>query len=272
MQLAPQLGFSGGGLGVYVEQPLQPAQAALGANANKAATSMCRTETFMDGLQATLACEVQVRRPRPENSLGARGATLAFDGSVIDERQFHPDTQSLLAYARILADGGSPPSDASPDRLADRLFVLDRREHSLYMRAVGASMALHLGRAIDRGFAALWVEPDQAMIRAFVERIAASAQPGVLKAEMEREDGVVLEAEILLTPLRALGSDIDRQLGMFQPLGPPPAMQSSLRAMRTLAIFPPPPVAPAPPAKQPPPRPRPLMRLVVNNCSDLTSP
>jgi hypothetical protein len=192
---------------------------------------------------------------------------------VIDERQFHPDTQSLLAYARVLASGGAPPTDASPDRLADRLFVLDRRARALYMRAVGANMALHLGRAIDRGFASLWVAPDQDLIRAFVERIAASSQPGVLRAEMEREDGVVLQAEVLLTPLRALGSDIDRQLGLFQPLGPPPATQSSLRAMRTLAIFPPPPSLQAPaPAERPKPRPRPLIRLVVNNSSDLTSP
>jgi len=175
------------------------------------------------------------------------------------EETFHPDTRALLAYGRALAGTG----DAAPrqpaaktDRLAERLFVVDRlADARLVVRTFGTELVTLFGADLrDGDFAALWPIADRALLDAFVVAIGFAGQPGIVRADALSADGARFGAEILLTPLHMPSGAADRYLGLFQPLGGEAYAADALVALRLGALYP-------PEARLPPPAPR----LVVSN-------
>jgi hypothetical protein len=175
------------------------------------------------------------------------------------EETFHPDTRALLAYGRALAGLGDPPPrqhGQNADRLAERLFVVDRAGERLLVRTFGAELIALFGADLrDRDLVALWPMADRRLVQAFVAAVADAGQPGILRVAAETEDGARLGAELLLTPLRTHVAATDRYLGLFQPLGGEALLAGkALVRLRLGALHP-------PEARMVPPPPR----LVVSN-------
>jgi hypothetical protein len=175
------------------------------------------------------------------------------------EETFHPDTRALLAYGRVLAGTGDPPArplaHGGADRLAERLFVMDRQPDArLIVRTFGAELVTLFGSDLrERDFAELWTPADRPLLRAFVAAVGAAGQPGILRTHAESAGGCRFGAEILVTPLRTPPAASDRYLGLFQPLGGE-AFVGTVARLRLGSLHPP--EARLPPAP---------LRLVVRN-------
>jgi hypothetical protein len=164
---------------------------------------------------------------------------------MMAESTFHPDTRTLLAYSRAL-NGQSGQARGlgakSADRLAERLFVLDRRTYGvLALRTFGGELASLFGADLrGRDFASLWSSGDQILVRAFSETIAAVGQPGVIQCLGETAEGRRLGLEVALAPLTLTGGVEGRQLGFIQPLGGEDMMRGRAVARLVLAALHPP--------------------------------
>ncbi len=161
------------------------------------------------------------------------------------EESFHPDTRALLAYGRVLAGSGDPPprqpgQAGGADRLAERLFVMDRQgDGRLMIRTFGAELVSLFGADLrDRDFADLWPRADRPLLMAFITAVADAGQPGIVRANAESQGGARLGAEILITPLRTPPLTSDRYLGLFQPLGGE-AFLAGVARLRLGALYPP---------------------------------
>lgn len=178
------------------------------------------------------------------------------------EESFHPDTRALLAYGRVLAGSGDPPprrpdQAGRADRLAERLFVVDRlASGALMVRTFGAELVTLFGGDLrERDLLSLWPEGDRVLLSAFVQAVAAAAQPGILRVTAESAGGARFGAEILITPLRTPPLAADRYLGLFQPLGGE-AFADGVARLKLGSLH--------PPETRPSPAPAQL-RLVVSN-------
>jgi len=177
---------------------------------------------------------------------------------MLGEETFHPDTRALLSYGRALAGIGSAPTGGGAAGLAGRLFVLDRlASDRLHVRTFGADLVHLFGRDLrEADLRALFFDPDQALLSAFVMAVEAANEPGVARLMAETSDGRRLGAELLLTPLRSDAHKADRLLGLFQPLGGEGLLEGRpITRLKLGALHPPFARAPAPSG----------LKLVVNN-------
>lgn len=172
------------------------------------------------------------------------------------EETFHPDTRALLGHGRELAGQGGPGRRRRAEHVLQRLFVFERTPDGRWpVRTCGAEVAERFGRDLcDTDFACFWLHPDQRLLAAFIDAIAAAQAPGIIRGVGETACGAHLGVELLITPLKVEPCFGERFLGMLQPLGGESFLEGRpLIRLRAGALH--------PPAAKPPP----TVRLVVSN-------
>lgn len=161
---------------------------------------------------------------------------------MMGEETFHPDTRALLAYGRALAGVGAAPKKGGADHVLDRLFVIERmKDGRLPIRTFGADLVKVFGRDMrEHDFARFFLAPDLAMLRAMIDASYAAGEPAIARVTAETSCGLMLGAEILLTPLKVDNSSEERFLGLFQPLGGEPFLNGrTIQLMRVGSLHPP---------------------------------
>lgn len=136
---------------------------------------------------------------------------------------FHPNTQALIEHWRTLRkDAPTPAREAlDPAAIAEiltQVFLLGRSSHDLPFRLAGGLLTdLHARGLRGEDFVDLWGGPSRAPAREAVLSAVRDREPVVVYADAGAAGGV-LGLEILLAPLRGPGGELDRVLGLYQPL------------------------------------------------------
>jgi hypothetical protein len=141
---------------------------------------------------------------------------------MMGEETFHPDTRTLVHYARALAGQTLPPQRVGgADKLAERLFVADRTASGrLAVRTFGAELIGLFGKDWrENDLCDLWPQADRIFLRTIADSVIAAGEPGVLRATGETMAGLKVGVEVLLSPLRINPTTPQRLLGLIQPLG-----------------------------------------------------
>jgi len=157
---------------------------------------------------------------------------------------FHSTTQRLIDYWRSCCLQGAAPLRASidPSAFADLMpqaFILGRSFSGVYpMRLAGGFVADLHGRDIRRlNGLSLWAERDRSRLQLALEETRRRPEPLVATAEAASETHRV-GIEVLFAPLVGPDGDVDRFLGLYQPLGMTARLQGqpvstlSLRALQ----------------------------------------
>ena len=141
--------------------------------------------------------------------------------------KFHSNTERLLDYWRERkVDGHGPPrasiNPADLTGLLPQTFILGRSAPGEYLFRLIGGLPADLHRRDLRGvdFLSLWVTADRQRLGAAMEAARRTAEPLILVASARADQGAQVRLEILLTPLRAEQSPLDRCLGLYQPLTP----------------------------------------------------
>jgi hypothetical protein len=156
---------------------------------------------------------------------------------------FHSATHRLIDYWRSRSSDGAAPartsiSPAHFSELLPQVFILGRAFSGVYpLRLAGGFVGDLHGRDLRRlNGLALWAERDRARLQSALEEARRGPEPIVALAEAVAETGSV-GLEVLFAPLAGPHGEIDRFLGLYQPLGftarlqGRPALSLSLRAL-----------------------------------------
>jgi hypothetical protein len=190
----------------------------------------------------------------------------------------HANTRAIAEYWDSLRDGGNAPArdDMAPSELSALLgnvFILQRldSEHAVFRLAGTGLCGLYQREFREHNFLGMWRGADRLHMTALLAAAAIAPAPGVALAGAETIDGRKLKAEIFIAPLAARNGDVDRYLGLYQPLTDADALGGRpLIRQHLIAVYPPNALAapatrlaPAPaPAQE---RKRPVLRLVADN-------
>jgi hypothetical protein len=118
---------------------------------------------------------------------------------------------------------------------APQAFILGRTYTGVYpVRLAGGFVSDLHGRDLRRlNGLSLWAERDRSRLQAALEEIRRRPEPLVATAEVMSDAGRV-GMEVLFAPLAGPDGDIDRFLGLYQPLGLTARLQG--RPALTLAL------------------------------------
>ena len=138
----------------------------------------------------------------------------------------HSKTDGLLAYWRGISRDGLVPARTDLDPMAFRellpqVFMLGRVAAGDYRFRLVGSAVDELHGTLKRGDAALpmWSEDDRVQVKAMLEAITRRCEPVVVTALAEAGP-FSLTLEILFAPIANHDGDVDRLLGLYQPLAP----------------------------------------------------
>ena len=119
------------------------------------------------------------------------------------------------------------PSRASIDptdfvRVLPQVFMLGRRGFGDYgFRLVGDFVSdLHGRNLREENLLGLWEREDRAPLQLALETARRRAEPVVIDCDAWPDFGPALRLEMTLAPLTGFSGDIDRMIGLYQPLGP----------------------------------------------------
>jgi hypothetical protein len=153
----------------------------------------------------------------------------------------HSKTDGLLAYWRSLSRTGLVPTRADFDPVAIRellpqVFMLGRQAVGDYRFRLAGSTVAELHGHVKRGEAALplWGEDDRVQVRAALESVVRRCEPVVVTA-LGEAGPFSLTLEILFAPLANADGEVDRLLGLYQPLAPLARLQD--RAIQSLSVM-----------------------------------
>jgi hypothetical protein len=140
---------------------------------------------------------------------------------------FHPNTELLIDYWRQRSAGRPAPTRADIDpadfrELMPQTFMLGRASRGDYpLRLVGGFVAdLHRKPLRGASGLAIWAPIDRIAIQTALELARRGPHPIIARAEAIAGDGLTLDLEILFAPLEGPTGEIDRWLGLYQPLTP----------------------------------------------------
>jgi hypothetical protein len=107
-----------------------------------------------------------------------------------------------------------------------QVFILGRQRAGEYgFRLVGGLVDdLHGGRVGGLDPLRLWAAPYRTSLQLAFEAIRRQPEPLVITAEARAAGGQTMTLEIMLAPLAGAAGDIDRLLGLYQPLTPVAAL------------------------------------------------
>ena len=138
----------------------------------------------------------------------------------------HSKTAELLAYWRSLSRDGLVPARADLDPMAFRellpqVVMVGRQAPGDYRFRLAGGAVSELHGHIRRGDAALplWADDDRVQIKAVLEAVTRRCEPVVITAVGEAGP-FSLTLEILFAPLANKDGEVDRLLGLYQPLAP----------------------------------------------------
>jgi hypothetical protein len=136
----------------------------------------------------------------------------------------HSSTQALIDYWQTRRLGDAAPTRASIDpmdfpTLLPQVFMLGRRAPGDYgFRLVGGFVGDLHGRdlrAVD--FVSLWAPTARLSVQSALEQARRQVNPIRLTADAQAS-GYALPLEIVLLPLTNPQGEVDRFLGLYQPL------------------------------------------------------
>ena len=137
----------------------------------------------------------------------------------------HSNTELLIDYWRSRRGGRAAPrrSDIDPvdfARLLPRAFIAEARASGdvVFRLAGEAIIELH-GRPLAAvSLPSLWRHDHRRHLLTALEAALRSARPLVVGAELGRDRGAGARLEVLFAPLAGPSGDVDRFLGLNQPL------------------------------------------------------
>lgn len=167
----------------------------------------------------------------------------------------HAQSKALHAYWQNRRQGGAVPhrADIEPQDIAGLLghvFILWRvdAQHHIFRLAGTHLCDLYQREFREQNFLSLWRGHDRTHVQAVLEASIAGIAPASMIARASTMDQLQLPVEISVLPLRGPSGEIDRVLGLFQPLDDPaglrgrPVVRTALREIhppvQSAAIFP----------------------------------
>lgn len=156
---------------------------------------------------------------------------------------FHSNTEQLIDYwrnrrgaDRIPARTAINPADLAP--LLPQVFMLGRHGPGQYrVRLAGGFITDLHGREL-RGddFLRLWDPEARTALQLALEAARRHADPLVVEAEAHAGDAL-MRMESLVAPLKGPSGEIDRFMGLYQPLSPAAAlMGATVRTLRVKSV------------------------------------
>lgn len=159
----------------------------------------------------------------------------------------HSNTRAIAGYWDSLRTGDSAPArdDLSPTELSGLLgnvFILQRldSDHAIFRLAGTGLCALYQREFREHNFLSLWRGADRLHMTALLAAAAIAPAPAVALVGAETIDGRKVKAEIFLAPLAGKTGEVDRYLGLFQPLtGEDELGGRPLIRQHLIAVYPP---------------------------------
>ena len=147
---------------------------------------------------------------------------------------FHSNTEQLIDYWRTRKGAAETPARVSinPVDLVDvlpQVFLLGRLGPGQYRVRLGGGFLVDLhGRELRHSdFLRLWEPAARTPLQLALEAVRRHPEPLVIEAEARAGDGV-LRMEVLIAPLRGPSDQIDRLIGLYQPLSPVSALKGGV--------------------------------------------
>lgn len=137
----------------------------------------------------------------------------------------HAQSRALHAYWQTRRHGSAAPhrADIEPQdiaRLLGHVFILWRvdAQHHIFRLAGTHLCDLYQREFRDQNFLSLWRGHDRTHVQAVLEASIGGVAPASLIARASTLDQHQLPVEVSFLPLRGPSGEIDRTLGLFQPL------------------------------------------------------
>ncbi len=117
-----------------------------------------------------------------------------------------------------------------------QIFILGRRSFGDYrFRLAGAFLAeLHGCELRDASLFDLWEPEDRHPLQMALETVRRRVEPLVIDCDAWPEHGLPVRIELTMAPLTGLSGDMDRMIGLFQPLSPTAVLMT--RKVQSLSI------------------------------------
>jgi hypothetical protein len=138
---------------------------------------------------------------------------------------FHSNTEKLIATWRSHREGRRLPArtDLSPidlGPLLPQVFMLGREgDGEEVFRLSGGLVADLHGRDLrGSSFYALWSKLDRPQVAAALARSRSGATPVVITVDAMSERGESIGVELCLAPLVGPTGEVDRTIGLYQPI------------------------------------------------------
>ena len=214
---------AGGGLGV---QPHPPARAAIGAleasNSKPAATIQRPSKRLF------IVGRLHGRSDSAAPPDGTRSLARFFpEEGKRQAGMSHSNTQRLTDYWRRRRGAGLAPlrSSVDPCDFADllpQIFILGRTAPGRFAFRLGGGLLEDLhGRDLRRSdFIPLWAGADRPGLQSAMENSLRRGQAIIVETEGVTDDGRNARLEILLAPMISNTGQVDRFLGLYQPVSP----------------------------------------------------
>jgi hypothetical protein len=139
---------------------------------------------------------------------------------------FHSNTEQLIDYWRTRKGAAETPARVSinPVDLANvlpQVFLLGRLGPGQYRFRLGGGFLVDLhGRELRHSdFLRLWAPAARTPLQLALEAVRRHPVPLVIEVDARAGDGA-MRMEVLIAPLRGATDQIDRLIGLYQPLGP----------------------------------------------------
>ncbi len=137
----------------------------------------------------------------------------------------HSNTQRLIGYWRDRRGAAAAPSRASIDpgdfvEMLAQVFILGRRGQGQYhFRLVGGLVSeLHRRDLRGEDFLTLWDRFDRLPLQTAMESARRRPEPVVISCDAHAPVGTSIGMEMVLAPLTGINGEIDRYLGLYQPV------------------------------------------------------
>lgn len=156
---------------------------------------------------------------------------------------FHSNTERLIDYWRSRRGTEQAPPRAAIDpadipALLPQVLMLGRLGPGQYRVRLGGGFLAELhGRELrDTDFLNLWEPAARTPLQMALEAVRRHPEPLVIEAEARVGVGV-MRLEIALAPLRGPTGQIDRLIGLYQPIAPAVALKGGvIGALRIVNI------------------------------------
>ena len=145
---------------------------------------------------------------------------------------FHLNTEQLIDYWRAQRGAEAMPRRSSIDpahmlSVLPRVFMLGRRGPGLYqVRLAGGFVEdLHGRNLRGEDFLHLWRHEHRTSLQMALEAVRRRGEPVVVTCEARPQSGAPMSMEVALAPLVASNGEVNRFLGLYQPVSPVAALQ-----------------------------------------------